>query len=433
MSFIKSYKLLKEYRSNPLAFMTKMHELQGHRIVLNFFGKKVYVLSDPSDVIHILKNNHSAYSKGRTTKMMGKVLGKGLVTNEGDSWRQQHRLIRPVMNWKSVYDIAPRMLSTTKEYLPNLISTPEVDAFKEMNKLTWRIVLKTLFSLDVSGDMDEWLEDILDLMEILTTKTRTSIPLPFWIPTPDHLRLKQITKKFDQHVYGLIQERRQGTKKHDLLQLLIDAEEDGSPKMTDLEIRDEVMTFMMAGHETITNTMTWSLIELAKNPEYKEKLFQESKNFFLNTNFEELNAQPWTTAIIDESMRLWPAIWAFMREAEKADRLGELEISPKANVVLCPYISHRSKLLWSDPELFRPERFLPEERKKIPQGVYIPFGFGPRACIGAYFANLEAKIILTTIVHHFDWDIVNPEHQQAYAGISLRPLNNTVMKFRSRT
>jgi cytochrome P450 len=203
------------------------------------------------------------------------------------------------MNPRSVFEIAPKIFSTAIEFIPQLDSRKSVDAFHEMNRLTWRIILKTLFSIETTPSMDAWLEDILDLMRIITSKTRSSVPLPFWVPTANHKRMRNIISKFDRTVYGLIEARRTGEKKQDLLQLLIDTQEEGVSKMTDHEIRDEIMTFMMAGHETITNSMTWTLMELANHPEYIEKLRAESELFFQNKNFEELNAMPWHTAVID--------------------------------------------------------------------------------------------------------------------------------------
>lgn len=433
MSYLKSYRTLKEYRKDPLGYIIKMHEEEGHRIQMNIFGKQILIISHPEDVLYVLKNNHSAYTKGRTTKALRQFLGSGLITNEGDSWRKQHRLIRPIMNLKSVFDIAPRILETTLEFIPEIDDKKEVDAFREMNRLTWRIILNTLFTQKITSEMDDWLEDILELMRIITTKTRSLVAAPFWFPTPLNLKLKKIVGKFDEHVLGLIQDRRNGTKKHDLLQLLIDAEEDGVQKMSDREIRDEIMTFMMAGHETITNSMTWTLMELAKNPSYREKLQAEAKEFFETKDFEKLNNMPWIGAVIDEVMRLWPPVWVFMRQAETNDVVGGIEIKPKANVVLAPYLSHRAKDLWEKPNEFRPERFLPEEKKKVIPGSFYPYGLGPRGCIGAYFAGMEARVILATLIHHFDWNLIQTDQQTYEAGISLRPTNNTFISFRRRS
>ena len=432
MRLIHSYRTLKEYRANPIGFITKMHHLQGHKISLNIFGKKIFIISHPDDVLHVLKNNSNAYTKGRTTKMLRKFLGNGLITNEGESWRKQHKMIRPVMNLKSVFDLAPKIDSTVRLFMDEIKGGQEIDSFHEVNRLTWRIILNSLFSQTVTSELDDWLHDILDLMRIITRKTRSSIPIPFWIPTKDHLRLKEIIRKFDTHVYALIQERRSGSREQDLLQLLIDAQEEGTAKMSDQEIRDEIMTFMMAGHETITNSMSWALIELGKNSSYIGRIRKECSDFQKNSNFEDLNSLPLIGAVIDEVMRLWPPVWVFMRQAERDDHLEALSIPKGANVVLAPFLSHRSSDLWENPLTFNPERFLPEAKKKIPQGAYYPFGLGPRACIGAYFASMEARLILSHLVHHFDWEIKTIEPQEYEAGISLRPTNNIKMIFRSR-
>lgn len=432
MNLLTSMKTLKDYRRDPLVYIEELHRKLGHHMFLEVFGKKVYVISHPDDIIHVLKTNNAAYEKGRTTKALAKLLGKGLVTNEGNSWRKQHRLIRPVMNIKSVYDLAPKMLESTLEFVDEIKDQKEINAFREMNRLTWRIVLKTLFSQEINPEMDVWLEDILHFLKLVTKKTRTAIPLPYWVPTQDNRKLKQVLTKFDEYVFGLIKHRRVSEPKNDLLQLLIDAQEEGTHPMTDLEIRDEIMTFMMAGHETITNTMSWAMIELAKHPEYASKLKPEAEAFFKDKNFEALNSSLWHTAVIDEVMRLWPPIWVFMRQAQTADQLLSMKIPKGANVVLAPYLTHRSKDFWTDPEKFLPERFFPAEKKKISPGIYYPFGLGPRACIGAHFAGMEAKIILASLIHHFDWEIVSKVNQTYEAGISLRPVSNIMMKLSRR-
>ncbi|HXH31158.1 MAG TPA: cytochrome P450 [Bacteriovoracaceae bacterium] len=431
MSLLKDYKTLRQYRSDPLKFMRDNFKKNGHVTHLKIFGKEIFIVSHPDDVIYVLKTNHAAYTKGRSTKALQELLGNGLVTNDDmESWRKQHRLIRPTMNLKSVYQLAPKMLETTLSFLPELTSAPEVNAFRQMNRLTWRIVLQTLFSQEVTQEMDDWLEDILELMECITHRTRSSVPIPYWIPIKRHRRLKQILSKFDSYVYKLIKQRREGERKQDLLQLLITAQEEGLTKMTDLEIRDEVMTFLLAGHETITNSMSWLLIELAKNKGPVEKLRADAQIFFETKNYEALNASPCYSAVIDESMRLWPAIWVFMRQAEKEDTVGGHKIPVGANVVIAPCLTHRAPELWENPDEFRPERFL--EKRKLPAGAYYPFGMGPRACIGAYFAGVEAKIILASIVQHFDWEIRSVKPQEYVAGITLRPDNNLMMSFKRR-
>ncbi len=433
MSFFKSLKLIKSYRANPIGFFQQLQRENGHRSVVTILGRKLIFLSHPRDVLHVLKEHHSLYSKGRTYVAMKIFIGNGLITSDGDFWRRQHRQVRPMMNPKSVANMAPKIFETTSEFIPMLLRDKKCDAFHEMNRLTWRIVLNTLFTEKASEEMDEWLKDILYIMDGIMMRTRSAFPLPLWIPTHENRMMKKCIKKFDDFVYKLIDERRKTHGKKDLLQLLIETrDEDDAKSMGDKEVKDEILTFLMAGHETITNTMTWTLLTLAKHPEYKRFLEEEADLFFADQDFEKLNAMPWHTAIIDEVMRLWPPVWAFMRKAEKDDAIDSLLISRKTNVVLSPFLTHRSPDLWERPNDFFPERFLPGERKKIPVGAFYPFGLGPRACIGAYFAGMEAKIILASIVKNFDWSLCQNEEQTYHAGLTLRPTNNIVMNFRKR-
>lgn len=433
MNIKSSIQMARAYRRDPLGYVRHLIQTHGSRVVVDIFGRKLIVLTNPADVLHVLKENNASYTKGRTTKKLIKFMGKGLITNEGDDWRRQHRLIRPVMNLKSVLETGPKMQQTVLEFVKKLDISKEVNVFYELNRLTWRIVLNTLFTQEATAEMDGWLEDVLYLMESITKKTRTLLPVPFWIPTPDNVRFKKVIKRFDDYVYKIIAERRSGERKKDLLQLLIDAQDEGTTNgMSDLQIKDEIMTFLLAGHETITNSMSWTLITLAQNKQYLEGLKQESKVFFEHQNYEELNSMPLLSAVMDEMFRLWPPVWVFMRQAEAEDKMDGLTIPKKANVIVSPFFTQRSPDLWDKPETFSPERFFSEPKKKIIPGAYFPFGLGPRACIGAYFASLEAKIILANFIQHFEWDFVNQEVQTHEAGITLRPTNNILMKFRRR-
>jgi cytochrome P450 len=407
--------------------------LQGDRIQLSIFGKDLFILADPTDVLHVLKENPSAYSKGRTTQMLKQFLGNGLITNEGESWRRQHRLIRPMMSLKSATDFGHKMDVRIEEFLNTLHLGSPVDSFHAMNLLTWRIVLNTLFSKETSPQMDKWLEDILAIMSFVTGRTRAIIKIPFWVPLREHRQVRRALKNFANFVFDLIKEREaMSTPPNDLLQLLLSIrdEEAQDSKMSHQMIKDEVLTFLMAGHETITNTLSWTLILLAQNPSYLKELRSEADAFFQHKDYSALLQAPWLGAVIDESMRLWPPVWAFMRLAEVPDKLGETVVPQKSNVVLSPYLTHRSPKLWDDPQAFRPERFL--DKKKLKQGQFYPFGLGPRACIGAHFANVEARLILAHLVHRFDWKIENEAPQTFEAGITLRPTNNTTLIFQER-
>ncbi len=427
MNFLKSIATIREYRKDPMAFIRGLHEKNGHRSYIKIFNRELLVLSHPDDILHVLKNNNGNYTKGRSTKALKSIVGNGLITSEGDFWRGQHRIIRPVMNMKSMMDFCPKIAETSETFFSEL-NDGKHNSLELMNKLTWRIILKTLFSQDSNQKLDSWLGDILFLLEEVTHRTRSIIPTPKWLPTERNIRFKEIIKKFDEFIYQLIAERRKGKAQRDLLQLLIDArDEEGRGVMSDTQIRDEALTFLFAGHETITNTMTWAMIILAQDKSYHQRLQDESSAYFENHDYEKLNASPWLSAAIDEVMRMYPPVWVFMREAIGHDQIGDLIINPKTNVVVAPFLAQNSKDFWSDPQKFYPERFLPENKKAIKAGSYFPFGLGPRACIGSYFAAFEAKIILATLIHQFDWSIDDQKSQTSSAGITLRPTNNIMM------
>lgn len=433
MSLLNSYKTIQEYRRDPLLFFHKLFLQNGHRSNLEILGKRMILLSHPEDVTHVLKTNNQAYTKGRTTRELRIILGDGLITKEGEGWKQQHRLIRPIMSPKSVFGMASEIDRTVQDFSRGLTLGTSVDSFHEMNRLTWRIVLKTLFSQEATAEMDAWLKDILFVMESVTKRTRSVIKTPYWFPTPDNLRAKSMVGEFHRYVEGLIKERRLGKRENDLLQLLLDIrdEEASSAQLSEGSVKDEILTFLMAGHETITNTLSWALIALAQHPRYLGMLRKEADEFFETNDYQKLNAAPWHTAVIDEVMRLWPPVWAFMRLALEDDVIKDLRIPKNSNVIVSPYLTHRAPDFWEDAETFMPERFLPSE-KKLVSGQFYPYGLGPRACIGAHFAGLEAKIILAHFSAKFDWAIEGQAAQTYEAGITLRPLNNTCMIFKRR-
>jgi cytochrome P450 len=424
---ISSYLVFKAFLRDPLQFLVNQ-KLTGRRVPhLKFFGKNLFLVSEPDDVTLVLKTANQNFIRGKTLQEMQKFLGKGLITNDGEEWRKQHVLIRPTMSPRTVAKLAPEIKRICDEFVP--LMHGEVNALVEMNKLAWRIVLRALFSRPVTTEMDDWLTDILEMLKFITAKVRAPIKLPMWIPTKKNRRFKAIVKKFDSYVYGMIKDRRSGERKEDFLQFLIDSHEVGIESMTDLKLRDEVMTFLMAGHETITNTMSWALIELARNPQYMPQLQKESDAFATEKDFEKLLAAPFLGAVIDEVMRLWPPVWVTRREVAKEATVGDVTVPAGATVLVSPFLSHRDPKRWENAEAFHPERFID---KKYPSGQFYPFGLGPRACIGAHFAGLEARTILATIVHHYEWEILDPRPQRSVAEITLRPANNLKMNFRAR-
>jgi len=402
------------YIKDPWGFVNHCHQAYGERVELKMLNQRVLLLANPADIHTVLQTKAEAFAKGRTFQKLKLLLGEGLITSEGEIWRRQNRLMRPVFGVKNIQNLVPAIEAIIKSHC-RWREGQRIDGHREMNALTLKIIARTLFDLDLSEKAPAFLGDVEFMMGFLIKRVRSLVALPLWWPSKSNREFRAARERFDQLTYGLIQERRAGkVRQNDLLQTLIDAREDDGARMGDQQIRDEIITILMAGHETITNTMAWTMILLAQHPDWQQRLTQASD--------EECGA------VIEEAMRLWPPVWAFMRQAKEAVEVNGVLVKPGDICFLMPYFVQRSEKFWHRPTRFRPERFFGETKEKFPAGAYLPFGLGPRMCIGKMFAMVEAKLILRHLVTHYRWQIENETEQGVEAGITLRPTTNTVFK-----
>jgi cytochrome P450 len=420
------------YLSNPWVFVNKITESNGSRVQLKMLNKTVFLLSNPADITDVLQNHAEHFTKGRTFKKLKLLLGEGLITSEGSLWRRQNKMMRPVFSIKNILnqkDVIQQVVQKHCRWETGQV----IDVHHEMNKVTLNIIAQTLFDIDLSAQAALLLQDVEDMMHFLMGRVRSVMSLPLWVPLPAHKKFLNAKRRFDDLVYRMIKERREsGVKKNDLLQLLLDTRSDDSQAMGDQQIRDEIITILMAGHETITNSMTWALILLCQNPSYQKLLADEVKDWKQGTEgdlfFSQQNLHQ---CVMDESMRLWPPVWAFMRQCQTPIKVGEIQFNPNDLVFLMPFFAHRSSSFWEKAQDFFPERFY--AKTQITPGSYLPFGLGPRMCIGKMFAQVEAKILLSFLMENYRFELIDPQPQKVEAGITLRPLNNTQMRIKKCT
>ena len=420
------------YLSDPWAFVNKITESSGSRVQLKMLNKRVFLLSNPTDITEVLQNHAEHFSKGRTFKKLKLLLGEGLITSEGSLWRHQNKMMRPVFSIKNILnqkDVIQQVVQKHCRWETGQV----IDVHHEMNKVTLNIIAQTLFDIDLSAQAALLLQDVEDMMHFLMGRVRSVVSLPLWVPLPANKKFLIAKKRFDDLVYRMIRERREsGAKKNDLLQLLLDTRSDDSEAMGDQQIRDEIITILMAGHETITNSMTWALILLCQNPSYQKLLSDEVKDWKQGTEgdlfFSQQNLHQ---CVMDESMRLWPPVWAFMRQCQTPIKVGEIQFNSNDIVFLMPFFAHRSSSFWEKAQDFFPERFY--AKTQITPGAYLPFGLGPRMCIGKMFAQVEAKILLSFLMEHYRFELLDLQPQKVEAGITLRPLNNTQMRIKKCT
>jgi cytochrome P450 len=318
-----------------------------------------------------------------------------------------------------------------------------IDIAQEMMEVALKIVGRALFSIDVRREAAELAQAVLVLREHIVGRARTLSLVPGFLPTPGNLRARAALARLDRFVYDLIAERRRMAVEgealpDDLLTMLMQAQFEENSKsqfMTDRQLRDEVITLIIAGHETVASALAWTWRLLSQNPEACARLHEEVDTVPAGRlpSVEDLPRLPYTRMVFDEALRLYPPAWIITRRALAEDRIGPYRVPAGGLVVLSPYVTQRLAAFWTEPERFRPERFSPEEIAGRSKFAYFPFGAGPRLCIGNTFALVEAQLVLATVARRYDLESAAGRPVEVEPGVTLRPKHGLWMRPRVRT
>jgi cytochrome P450 len=438
---------------DPLGLFLESRARYGDVVRFKFGPFQYYLVNDPNVVKHVLVDNPKAYTKSRNYLGLKVVLGEGLLTSEGDHWRRQRKLAQPAFHRDKLAGFANQMSIATRDMLTRWSredGEPRTgsDSFcihAEMMRLTFRIVGLTLFSSDVDGDAKGVGNALEIAMHWANEHAESMIRIPQYIPTPANVRFRRAKKTLDDVVFRIIADRRVEAKKSgdfgsDLLGMLMAATEEpdtasgGGPAtgMDDQQLRDEIITMILAGHETTANLLSWTFHLLSKHPDVERKVREEATRVLGDRDpvLEDVKALEYTRMVLEEGLRLYPPAWIFERQAITTDRLGPYEIAPGAIVGLCPYTLHRHPDYWDNPEGFDPERFRPDRAEKRPRYAYLPFGGGPRTCVGNHFAMMEAQILLAMIVREHRLELDSSHRAVVDPVITLRPKHGIQVKRR---
>lgn len=432
-------------RRNPLTTWTERHFsepiIEGDGVL----GRMI-VVSDPAIIRHVLVDNVANYRKDDLQlRVLAPGLGRGLLTAEGEEWRLQRRTIAPLFPPRMVAGFFPAMVESAERLVRRWRRRPEgreVDVSLEMTRVTLDVLERTIFTQGVARDPDALGRAITRYFEGLGRIDPADIfGMPSWIPRIGRWRAKPAIRFFEDLVAELIRNRKDLLARgepapHDLLTLLLEAADPETGKgLTDVEVGANIVTFIGAGHETTANALSWSIYLLSQDERARSRIEQEVDEVLGDGPFElqHLDRLVYTRAVLDEAMRLYPPAPFLSRAAIQDDQIGDLTITSGTLVTIAPYVLHRHRTLWNEPDAFRPERFLPEAKGKIDRFAYLPFGAGPRVCIGASFALQEAVIVLATIVRAVRLDLreghmVTPLHR-----ITLRPHGGLPMRLTDRT
>lgn len=430
LPLLGSLKLLRD----PLTALTRGREEHGDAVCFRAGPLRFISVANPDYAQHVLVKNHRNYIKSRNYEGLRLVLGNGLVTSEGEHWRRQRKLAQPAFHRQRLAALADTMGQCVHERLDDWharthAGAAEIDVHEEMMQLTLRIVGRTLFGADLGSDLGALGPAITTSLHKANEYAESLVRVPLWVPTPSNLRFGRAKRVLDGIVHEIIEQRRRSIQRgdaprEDLLGTLMAAtDESGTERMSDQQLRDEVMTLFMAGHETIATAMSWTWMLLHQHPNVAARVRDEAHAVLGGRapSFEDLPQLVYTGQVIDEVMRLYPPAWIMERQALDDDRLGPWKIPKNAIVAVSPWVLHRHPGLWADPLRFDPERFAPERSEGRPKYAYLPFGAGPRVCIGNHFALMEAKIILATLIQHHAVEVTRPEGIELDPKVTLRP------------
>ncbi len=416
----------------------------------DFFGQPIarvklpfadaYLVHDPAAIRHVLVENAGNYRKDPIQRRILSVgLGDGLLSVEGERWEVQRRTLAPLFARRTVIGLTSAMLCAAGGLVARwrgLAVGQAIDVAAEMTRLTLNVLALTIFSDGLSSDVDEFR---LAMNAYFATIGRVGaldlFGVPDIVPRPGRKRLKQTMSYFEGVIDEIIAARQRrlacsqrSEQETDLLTLLLRALDPSTGRPMSLpEVRSNILTFLSAGHETTANALTWSIFLLSQSPEWMARVRDEADRAFAGPREGLVDRLVATRAVVEEALRLYPPIAAISRSAEQTDEVGSYTVPRRALIVVSPYVLHRHRTLWDRPDAFDPTRFLPEARARIVRYAYLPFGAGPRICIGASFALQEATLVLAMLVQHFDMKLAPGAHVWPQQKITLRPANGLPM------
>lgn len=431
-----------EAARDPLAFYQRVWRDYGDVIGMRALpGFRWYLVTHPEGVERVLQTNQANYRKPKLfVAPLASVTGNGLVASEGEFWRRQRRLMQPAFHRQRIRMLGETMAraaaQTAERWEATHAGTGEpFDMSEEMTRLTVRIAAETLFSADISEDAARFGEALKVALEQISHRMRYPFVAPDFVPTGRNRRFLRARRTLDEVVTKIIRARRgDAADRGDLLSMLmLSRDEETGEEMSDRQVRDEVMTLLIAGHETTAAGLTWAWYLLARNPEARGRLRAELSSVLGGRlpTFEDLPRLPYARMVFDETLRLYPPAWGQPRQSVGVDEVCGYRIEAGRMVVVSQYLTHRHPDYWERPEEFIPERFAPESSASRPRFAYFPFGGGARKCIGDHFALMEAQIIIATLAERFDPALADGRAPALDATFALRPRGGIRMKLAS--
>jgi len=414
-----------DFQRDQLGFYVSCAREYGDVVETRMGPYRVLLIYHPDAIEEVLVTRSRDFVKSPGIRLLRPLIGDGLVLAEGESWLRQRRLLQPAFHRQRVAGYGDVMTAFTERHVAGWKAGGVIDVHAEMMALTQAIVAKTLFDADVSGDAHEAGQAAEVLMQDFGARLQSFRVLPYWLPTPRNLRSRRAVRRLDGLVHRIIAARRSSPEdRGDLLSMLVHAQhaEDGT-RMTGRQVRDEVMTLFLAGHETTAVALSWTWYLLAQHADVEARLADELQDVLGGRapSAADLPRLKYADMVVTESMRLYPPAYALGRQALRATEVAGQPIAPGAIFVAPAWVVHRDARWFEVPETFRPERWAGDLARRLPRYAYFPFGGGPRQCIGNGFAMMEAVLLLATIAQRFRLSLVPGQRITPTPYVTLRP------------
>jgi cytochrome P450 len=426
---------IRQFRAGLLNFLLDTAREYGSLASFRIGPKHVFLASGPDLIEQVLVTDAKHYIKHFGARAFKPVLGNGLVTSEGAFWLRQRKLIQPAFSKGRVQSYASAVIALTNEMLASWTEGKSVQIDREFEALTSKIALKTLFDLDDPGDRERFSDTLRIAFDLMNERLRRMIKIPLWMPTRANRRLRQAVAELNQTIETFIAAGRSRKRAGgDLLSRLLFAEHENGTRMSDRQLRDEAMTLYLAGHETTALTLAWTWYLLSQHPDVEDKLLSEWQRVLRadTPTMQHLPKLTYTSAVIAESMRLFPPVYVIGREATIDLELGGYRVKRGYTVLMSQWVNHRDPKYFPDPEAFRPERWEHGLAKRLPKFAYYPFGGGQRLCVGNAFALMEAAIILAAVGQQYRFTLDPDAVIGIKPQITLLPANRIPATLRLR-
>ncbi len=421
-SGFEAIRQLLQFARTPIEFAMKYAHDYGDIAQIKVGSRHVYQLNEPDLIAEVLSQKNQHFIKDISYRALAGIFGDGLLLSDGDLWRRHRRLMQPAFTQEKIAAYATTAVEDTAQMLRTWTGGDTLDIHQEISQLTVKVITKALFGVDVTATALE-IGDALDaIMLQYYYQAQTGFLLPSWVPTPSNRRANRAIQRLNEIVDTIIEQRRQFPQA-DLLSGLISAQDEDGSQLSRDELRDEVMTLLLAGHETTANGLTWTLLLLAKNPDAAVKLTSEAASVLegRRPDITDLPKLPYTEMVLKESMRLYPPAWVLSREVTQDCQIGPYPFTKGSIVYFSQWVVHRDARFFENPEQFWPERWQDNLEQTLPRCAYFPFGAGPRVCIGKAFSMMEATLMLAMIAKQFRLELVPDQSIELLPSITLRP------------